>query len=170
MKRALVAAVVLVGLLVPFTSKAGAQYPTYNRPGIGVNPYSTPPISPYFNLARGPGTVSQRYFNLYAPQQQFNADINRVGQQIFANQQNIQGLQQGDLLLETGHPTRFMSHQRYFLNQFSGGVGLATGIGGRGTTTGGAFGSAGALGGGLGSPSGAGGLGSGAARPPRGGR
>src|SRR5262249_52515065 len=155
------AAVALAGLLLPFASNVGAQYPTFNRPGLGVNPYSTPPISPYFNLARGPGTVSQRYFNLYLPQQQFNADINRVGQQIFANQQNIQGLQQqGDQLLETGHPTRFLNYQRYFQNQFTGGVGLATGTGGRGLALGGGYGAGGAVGAG-----GAGALGAGGAAP-----
>jgi len=150
---------------------------------VAGNPYQTPPVSPYFGLI-GRGTIAQKYFNLTAPQLQFNANVDQLNQQIALNQQNISTLAQGDLLLGTGHPSRFMNYQRYFLNLNATAAGLAGygyggGYGGYGSAYGAGYGSRfGSVGGGAFGPTpggepfgtGASGLGGGLRGPARGGR
>ena len=84
MNRVLLAGLASVGVLCGLGQKeAAAQYP-YNR-GVAGNPYQTPPVSPYFGLI-GRGTIAQKYFNLTAPQLQFNANVDQLSQQIALNQ------------------------------------------------------------------------------------
>ena len=182
MNRLILAALASVGVLCGLGQKeAAAQYP-YNR-GVAGNPYQTPPVSPYFGLI-GRGTIAQKYFNLTAPQLQFNANVDQLNQQIALNQQNVSTLAQGDLLLGTGHPSRFMNYQRYFLNLNATAAGLAGygyggGYGGYGSAYGAGYGSRfGSVGGGAFGPTpggepfgtGASGLGGGLRGPARGGR
>jgi len=185
MNRLILAALASVGVLCGVGQKeAAAQYP-YNR-GVAGNPYQTPPVSPYFGLI-GRGTIAQKYFNLTAPQLQFNANVDQLNQQIALNQQNVSTLAQGDLLLGTGHPSRFMNYQRYFLNLNATAAGLAGygygggygGYGGYGSAYGAGYGSRfGSVGGGAFGPTpggepfgtGASGLGGGLRGPARGGR
>jgi hypothetical protein len=187
MNRLLLAGLASVGVLCGLGQKeAAAQYP-YNR-GLAGNPYQTPPVSPYFGLI-GRGTIAQKYFNLTVPQLQFNANVDQLNQQIAFNQQSIATLAtQEGLLLGTGHPSRFMSYQRYFLNLNATAAGLAGygygggygGYGGYGSGYGaGGYGSRfGSVGGGAFGPTpggdpfgtGASGLGGGLRGPARGGR
>ncbi len=108
--------------------RVNAQYyPTYNR--SLTNPYQRAPISPYVNLAVGPGTLSQRYFGIVQPQQQDITAQNQLGLAVAANQQNILGIQATDQLLATGHPVRFGSYERYFQNLNATATGVATAAG-----------------------------------------
>jgi hypothetical protein len=169
MNRLLLAGLVSVGVLCGLgQQEAAAQYP-YNR-GVAGNPYQTPPISPYFGLI-GRGTTAQKYFNLTVPQLQFNANVDQLNQQ-------------EGMLLGTGHPSRFMNYQRYFLNLNATAAGLGGyngGYGGFGSGYGAGYGSGsrfGSVSGGAFGPTpggepfgpGASGLGGGLRGPARGGR
>jgi hypothetical protein len=123
--------------------RAQAQYP-YNR-GPST-PYQTPVLSPYINLANRNNTTAGNYFGNVRPQQIYNADVLQLNQQVTSNQQSIANLQNSELA--TGHPVRFLNHQRYFLNLNATAAGQTSGVGttgagtqGAGRPSGGAFGS-----------------------------
>jgi hypothetical protein len=112
MKRA-IALVAAVGVLLAAGS-ARAQY-TYQRPQ--TNPYGTPAISPYLNLAR-PGPPGINYFNLVQPQVQ---TYNQLQQLETTTQQTAAAVQAEAAnptrpVIETGGATRFMSYNQYFQN------------------------------------------------------
>jgi hypothetical protein len=128
MKRACRVTVMSFALCgVILVGDARAQYP-YNRGPS--SPYQTPVLSPYFNLANRNNTVAQNYFIQTRPQELYNTDITRLGQQVTANQQSITNLQNYEL--GTGHPVRFLNYQRYFLNLNATAAGLGSGVGGPG--------------------------------------
>jgi len=123
--------------------RAHAQYP-YNR-GPST-PYQTPILSPYINLANRNNTTAGNYFGNVRPQEIYNADVLRLNQQVTTAQQGITNLQNYELA--TGHPVRFLNHQRYFLNLNATAAGQTSGLGiagagtqGVGRTSGGPFGS-----------------------------
>ncbi len=87
----------------------------YVRPQ--TNPFGTPAISPYLNLAR-PGAPGLNYFNLVQPQLETN---NQLQQLEIANQHTTAALQAdalnpNRLVADTGHTTSFMSYNQYFQN------------------------------------------------------
>jgi uncharacterized membrane protein YgcG len=122
----------------------------YNQP---ANPYAQPPVSPYLNLLQRGGNPAVNYYGLVLPQ---------IDTQRYIQQQEILALQKPattgqtntpGLVIATGHPTRFLTYNQYFLTQGApgaiGGGGLGGGFGGGGLGGGGGFGGGG-FGGGLG--------------------
>jgi hypothetical protein len=120
---AILASLGLVGVLAP--GQVFAQFP-YSRPPTQFRPtYQTPsPISPYLQLLN-PGATTFNYYNFVRPQQQFNASIQQLQQQVSAEQQALAG-QTAPVLPDTGHVTRFMNTGNYFFSS-SGQPGVAAG-------------------------------------------
>jgi hypothetical protein len=114
MKRLVVSSVAALALLALFhPGRASAQVPGA-RPTLGYNPYQRPTISPYLNLARG-GNPAINYYGLVRPQIEQQQAIQQLQGQQNLFQQTL--LQQPTAALNTGHPTSFLSHSRYFLNR-----------------------------------------------------
>jgi hypothetical protein len=155
MKRTTACAIVsLAALLLCSDARVAAQQ--YYRPG---NPYAPPPGGVYLPLVLGRGTASQNYITLVRPLEQGNQTFGALGQQIATNQQGILGLQTG-LQGATGHPSRFLNYQYYFMN-----TGATAGV--QGGTAGTLGARTGGLqqGKGLGAGAGTGGVGGGMQRP-----
>jgi hypothetical protein len=89
--------------------------------GYPANPANRPAVSPYINLLRGGSSGGVNYYGLVKPDIEFRGAIQRNQQQIAAGQQSYSELTAG--LLTTGHPTRYMTHWNYFLNN---GIGTGT--------------------------------------------
>jgi hypothetical protein len=83
-------------------------------PPITGNPANRPFVSPYINLLRGGSSAGVNYYGLFRPDIEFRAGIQRKQKQIVAGQRNYAELTTG--LSITGHPTRYMTHWNYFLN------------------------------------------------------
>jgi hypothetical protein len=81
--------------------------------GLG-NPANRPAVSPYINLLRGGSSGGVNYYGLVRPEIEFRSGIQRNQQQIAASQQSYSELTTG--LSTTGHPTRYMTHWSYFMN------------------------------------------------------
>ena len=92
-------------------------------PPITGNPANRPFVSPYINLLRGGSSAGVNYYGLVRPDIELRAGIQRNQQQIVAGQQSYAELTSG--LSTTGHPTRYMTHWNYFLNNGIG-AGSAT--------------------------------------------
>jgi hypothetical protein len=90
--------------------------------GYTANPANRPAVSPYINLLRGGSSAGVNYYGLVKPEIEFRSGIMRNQQQIIANQQSYSELTTG--LLTTGHPTRYMTHWNYFLNNGIGTTGF----------------------------------------------
>jgi hypothetical protein len=118
MKRVTTAALAALGLLgFLATGQARAQF-TYQRPQ--TNPFGTPTVSPFLNMARG-GNPAINYNTLVRPQiqtqrslQQLQTDVRqdelRMGQLTTAPA----GIDPNAVLPYTGHPTQFMAQSHYF--------------------------------------------------------
>ncbi len=114
--------VALAGLLIALAARpVSAQVlGQYNQP---YQPYAAPPVSPYLNLFRG-GPPGINYYGTVLPQIQTDRYIQQ--QQVLAAQQQVQGQGATTTVTATGHPTRFLNYNQYFLTQ-SGGVTPGTG-------------------------------------------
>jgi hypothetical protein len=88
--------------------------------GIGGNPGNRPVVSPYINLLRAGSSGGVNYYGLVRPEIEFRSGIQRNQQQISASQQSYSELTAG--LSTTGHPTRYMTHWSYFMNNGVGAV------------------------------------------------
>src|SRR5438094_5735995 len=90
--------------------------------GLGApgNPANRPAVSPYINLLRAGSSAGVNYYGLVKPEIEFRTGIQRNQQQIAAGQQSLTEFSAG--LSTTGHPTRYMTHWSYFMNN---GVGAA---------------------------------------------
>jgi|GEM_PF-3546201 len=91
-----------------------AQYP--------ANPANRPAVSPYINLLRAGSSAGVNYYGLVRPDIEFRSGIQRNQQQIIANQQSVSDVTTG--VMTTGHPTRYMTHWNYFLNNGIGTTGF----------------------------------------------
>ena len=87
-------------------------------PGIVGNPGNRPAVSPYINLLRAGSSAGVNYYGLVKPEIEFRTGIQRNQQQIAAGQQSLTEFSAG--LSTTGHPTRYMTHWSYFMNNGSG--------------------------------------------------
>lgn len=137
-----VAAVVAILTVLAVASSARAQPASPGgmyRPG--VNPTGLPTYSPYLNLLRPGGSVTQNYFGLVRPELNFRASVSNLQQQVTGNQQAIGGFQAEAGLPTTGHRAVFMNYGGYF-GGLGGGAsrpGISAGFGaGRQMTTSGA--------------------------------
>jgi len=88
--------------------------------GYSGNPANRPAVSPYINLLRGGSSGGVNYYGLVRPEIEFRSGIQRNQQQIAASQQSYSELAAG--MSTTGHPTRYMTHWNYFLNNGVGAV------------------------------------------------
>src|SRR5262249_23409118 len=108
---------------------ARAQFP-YQSPQ--TSPFNRPAISPYLNLFRPGGSVSNNYFNLVRPQQQFNNDFTRLSYgQAQLGQAIAAGQESQPILPPTGHAVGFGTQWEYFQTQYRAGA-LAGARGGAG--------------------------------------
>jgi hypothetical protein len=125
---------------------ARAQFP-YQRPQ--TNPFNQPVVSPYLNLFRQGAGVSNNYFNLVRPQQQFNNDFTRLSYgQAQLGQAIAAGQESQPYLPPTGHATGFGTHLKYFQTQYrAGALAGASAIGTPGGAGGGGYGGYGGQGG-----------------------
>ncbi len=104
----------LAGLLVAAVpGSVLAQYPGFNPPGI--NPAARPAYSPWLNLNRSGGSLTQNYYGLIRPQVNASNMIQQLQQQTTALQQ--QEAKASNELPATGHVTGFLNHTKYFLNR-----------------------------------------------------
>jgi hypothetical protein len=121
MKRTIVA---LAGLVLALAAQPASAQVT-GPPQTPGRPYTPPAFSPYLNLYRSnnPGID---YFGLVRPQLEFN---NFIQQQGLLNSQflNQTGAQQASSGFVTGHTTRFLSYNQYFMSVGSGGGGSIAG-------------------------------------------
>jgi hypothetical protein len=83
-------------------------------PGIAGNPANRPAVSPYINLLRAGSSAGVNYYGLVKPDIEFRTGIQRNQQQIATNQQSVTEFTAG--ISTTGHPTRYMTHWNYFMN------------------------------------------------------
>lgn len=123
MKYAVIAGMVFLAL----GSGAGevrAQIPI-GGPG-NPQPYR-PAFSPYLNLLRGGTSTAVNYYGIVRPQLNFGNSINNLQQQTANEQQEITGLQFGNLPT-TGHPVQFLNLKGYF-QTMQGGAGVTGGTG-----------------------------------------
>lgn len=129
MKRFPFAVLASVGALLVLTARpAGAQgtYP-YSRPL--TNPFQRPVFSPYLNLLRPGGSVTQNYYGLVRPQQEFQNEIGQLQQQTALNRQAITEQQQDPTALPaTGHATQFLNTRGYFFSRGGGQTGVGGGL------------------------------------------
>jgi hypothetical protein len=106
-----------LGFLVVLTPTV-ARAQAYVRPS--TNPFQTPAVSPYLNLARG-GNPAINYYGVVRPQTQYGQSILQLQQQVAATQ-GVTATEAALALPTTGHPTRFFNYSHYFFSQ--GGAGL----------------------------------------------
>ena len=103
-------------------------------PASAQTPASRPPVSPYLNLLRRGASPGGNYYDLVRPQVDFRSSIQQLQQQVTGQQQAVAAAETTTELPATGHRTGFQSHTRYFLNNFSGGVGAGGGVSTGGTS------------------------------------
>jgi hypothetical protein len=112
-------------LLLVGSTMAHAQQPL---------PITNPPITPWLNLYRGGGSISNNYNTLVGPEFSMRSGIGQAQQQASTNQQAIADLQQAKGPVTTGHMAGFMTQRSYF--QTIGTTGGGSTGGGFGTMTG----------------------------------
>jgi hypothetical protein len=122
-------------------AEAHAQYP----PNRGIPSYNVPTYSPYLNLNRRGGTLSQNYFGIVRPEIDFRQNLQQLNQQVSYNQQAIADIG-NQILPATGHTILFNNTSHYFGNLSGPGGGTGAG-GGKGGGTGQRQGAAGGAGG-----------------------
>jgi hypothetical protein len=99
---------------------AAAQSPP---PGPAVGGAPRPPISPYLNLLRRGGSVSNNYFNLVRPEFEFRNNIQRLQQDQTQLERRVDSGTQGAAgLPATGHSVQFMNTSHYFGTRSGGGA------------------------------------------------
>src|SRR5439155_25802818 len=104
MKQLIVAAIALLGILgLGTTNPATAQALRPFAPGYGGNPA----ISPYLNLLQR-GNPAVNYYGLVRPQQQYNASLNTLEQQVQASRV-AQTASENANVPATGHPIYFLN-------------------------------------------------------------
>jgi hypothetical protein len=105
----------LVVSAIAFAAATSANAQGYVRPQ--TNPYGTPAISPYLNLAR-PGAPGLNYFNLVQPQLETQNQLQLLQTTTLQTQAALQAeiADPTRRVTDTGHTTRFMSYNQYFQN------------------------------------------------------
>jgi hypothetical protein len=81
--------------------------------GPGLPQQYRPAYSPYLNLLRSGSSPAVNYYGLVRPQLNFINSIGMLQQQVSSDQQEISGLQFGNLPT-TGHPVQFLNLKGYF--------------------------------------------------------
>jgi hypothetical protein len=105
--------------LLALAGLPAAQAQTYAPPV--TNPFQPPVVSPYLNLRRG-GSPAVNYYGVIRPQEQTNASLHQLQQQVTTGQATLAGEAAALALPSTGHPTRFFNYSHYFFNQGGAGV------------------------------------------------
>jgi hypothetical protein len=109
--------VTAAGMLALFAAPCPAQPPFTSRPTV----------SPYLNLLRSGGSPALNYYTLVRPQNQFYQSLRQLQQDVGANAQELNSLQQSTTttampMRPTGFAAGFMTQSQYFMN-FGAGVG-----------------------------------------------
>jgi hypothetical protein len=123
MKHFVGISVAVAGVLLTFGGARAQAQVMPQRPGFGQT--NTPVYSPYLNLFRN-GSFTQNYWGLVRPEFEFRGAVQGLQQQAATSDQAINGLEVASTLPTTGHPSRFLSTGRYFLNS-GGQVGAGRG-------------------------------------------
>ncbi len=114
------AAWVTAGFLAAAGARASAQGYIPPTP-VGIAPITNPVYSPYLNLLRPGGTFTQNYFGLVRPELEFRNASGVLQQQIYRNDQYLNGLSAygtgGYLPLITGHNATVLNLGGHFLNR-----------------------------------------------------
>jgi hypothetical protein len=124
---------VAVGILAwSAGQRAAAQGYLPPRPG-GIGPITNPVYSPYLNLLRPGGSLTQNYFGLVRPEFDLRNAAGNLQQQVYQNDQYLNSLAYGNgtgyAPMVTGHAATFLNLQGRFLTNRPGPMG---GIGNRG--------------------------------------
>jgi hypothetical protein len=154
-----------VAVLAWSTSNRALAQGYLQRPG-GISPITQPVYSPYLNLLRSGGNLTQNYFGLVRPEVDLRNASGQLQQQAYQTDQSLNnlayGVNGGYAPLVSGHGAVFLNTRNHFLNlRGSGGqagfgsgspYGTAGGYGGGGYGGGGggSFGAGGRSFGGLG--------------------
>jgi hypothetical protein len=110
MKRIAFAAVGAFGLLL-----GGAVAPAAAQPPAG--PVNPPAVSPYLNLFRQGSSPAINYYGLVRPQFEFRRDVQRLQQQVTAEQPPAVPAEEATALPPTGHTAQFNTQWRYFMTR-----------------------------------------------------
>jgi hypothetical protein len=117
------------------------------QPGVG--PITNPVYSPYLNLLRPGGTLTQNYFGLVRPELDLRNAAGSLQQQVYQNDQGLSSLAYGNggyYPLVTGHAATYLNLQGRFLSNRAGPYGTVgnrgggvgnRGVGNPGTSSGG---------------------------------
>jgi len=123
-------------LILLFTTSLSVLTALGSGQVIAQSPIARPPVSPYLNLLRQGSSSANNYYNRVRPQVDFRSSLQQLQQQ--AVTQQTAGVAEQAGLPVTGHRSSFFSEGRYYLNNFSGGVGGGGGVAGFGLPAGGA--------------------------------
>jgi hypothetical protein len=83
-----------------------------------------PPVSPYLNLARRDVNPAINYYGLVRPQLEFRNAIQRLDNQLTADQQGVPGSDFSADVPVTGQRAQFQTQNKYFFNAGAGVAGL----------------------------------------------
>src|SRR5262245_33245992 len=87
--------VTAAGMLALLAAPCPAQPPGFAPGSIGQPPFtSRPTVSPYLNLLRRGGSPALNYYTLVRPQNQFYQSLQQLQQDVGANAQELNSLQQ----------------------------------------------------------------------------
>lgn len=109
-RQTLLGLMLAASFCVASTTQLRAQVPYQQRRGYS-NPYSRPAVSPYLNLFRDGGSVSQNYFNLVRPQQEFRQGYQQNRDTIGQNRQSITELRRQTQALQEQSPEMYLQRQ-----------------------------------------------------------
>jgi hypothetical protein len=126
MRQLRLAACVAVGILTASVGNRAAAQGTQGysyippRPG-GISPITQPVYSPYLNLLRPGGNLTQNYFGLVRPEFDLRNASGSLQQQVYQNDVNLNNLaaygpNTGYIPLVTGHIATFLNTGGHFLN------------------------------------------------------
>jgi hypothetical protein len=132
------------------TSSVANRAQAQPYPGVpgGVGQITNPVYSPYLNLLRPGGSLSQNYFGLVRPELDLRNAAGNLQRQVYQNDQGLNALAYGSGFqpLVTGHAATYLNLQGRFLTNRSGPYGAVgnrgggvgnRGVGNPGTASGG---------------------------------
>ena len=102
---------------------AGSANAQGGFPGSQYGPSSRPAYSPYLNLTRRDAPLVTNYYGLVRPEVNFRNALQQLDSQQAQTNSQQAALESALAYPATGHPSRFLSHNGYFLTNSSGGGG-----------------------------------------------
>lgn len=117
---------------VSFLAVLGFAAPSLAQPMVPGGGLQRPTVSPYINLVRGSGGISNaalNYYGIVRPEQQFRAQATQMQQQLSMTNQNLNALasndptQQSQSITGKGATFQYYSHYFGYIGGTGGGIG-----------------------------------------------